>query len=351
MLAFATPGASAASPKRVLILNPFGRDTEPFTAAVSAFRSTLAKELGEAVDFHEVPLDLARFSGLEGEEPLVTFLEERIRSQPVDLVVTIGGSGVQFAARHRERLFPDTQILVVAAEPRMIPPGFLQAKATLVTQRIDLPGMVEDILQMQPDTERIAIVFGSSPLEKFWGREFREQLRQFDGRVEFIWLDDLTLEQMLEQCSTLPPRSFILHGLFLVDAAGIACEKNEALRSLHEVANAPVFAVFASEFGLGAVGGRLFQNSEIGVQGARTRRPDSARRAGGGHSAGDPGGRYPGLRLARTATLEHQRGQPAGGPRSSGSANPELLGALPVADHRRGVVRPLASRADRRSCW
>lgn len=154
--AFFTLGAAAAPPKRVLILNPFGRDVEPFSAAVSSFRSTLARDLGEPVDFHEIPLDLARFTGPEGEAPLIDFLDERIKSQAVDLVVPIGGAGVQFAARHRERLFPRTPVLVVAAEPRMIPAGFLGPDTTLVTQRIVLPGMVEDILMMQPDNARIA---------------------------------------------------------------------------------------------------------------------------------------------------------------------------------------------------
>ncbi len=266
----ATICAEAASPKRVLILNPFGRDVEPFSAAVSSFRTTLVSELGEPVDFHEIPLDLARFTGPEGDAPLVDFLEDRIKSQPVDLVVPIGGAGVQFAAQRRQRLFPETQILAVAAEPRMIPPGFLENNATLVSQRINLPGMVEDILQMQPDTRQIAVVFGSSPLEKRWVEQCRSEFQAFEGRVEFKWLTDLTLKQTIEACSTLPPRSFILHGLFITDAAGLPCEKSEALRRLHQSANAPVFACFATELGIGAIGGRLFQNAEIGVQGART---------------------------------------------------------------------------------
>ena len=46
--------------------------------------------------------------------------------------------------------------------------------------------------------------------------------------------------------------------------------KNEALRRLHEVANAPLFGYSASEFGLGPIGGRLYQDSEVGADGART---------------------------------------------------------------------------------
>jgi PAS domain S-box-containing protein len=271
LLTLATLCASAAGPtKRVLILNPFGRDVAPFNAAISAFRTTLARELGEPVDFYEVPLDLARIAESEGENPLVAFLEGRIKNHPVDLVVPIGGAGTQFAARHRERLFSDTPVLIVAAEPRLVPPDFLRTNATLVTQKINLPGMVEDILQLQPQTTNIVVVFGASPLEHFWVGECRREFQIFTNRVGFTWLNDLPLEQIVQRCAALPPHSFILHGLFVVDAAGVPCENDAALRRLHEVANAPLAGFFASEFGLGPIGGRLFQDSEIGTKAART---------------------------------------------------------------------------------
>ena len=46
--------ASAGSPKRVLILNLFGPEVAPFSAIVSAFRTTLALELGRRVDIYEL---------------------------------------------------------------------------------------------------------------------------------------------------------------------------------------------------------------------------------------------------------------------------------------------------------
>ena len=98
--------ASAAGPKRVLILDPFEGAVAPFSTVSSTFRTTLAQELGGGqVDFYEVPLDLARFAGPEGEGPLVTFLEGRIKNRPVDLVVPIAGTGAQFAVKYRQRLF------------------------------------------------------------------------------------------------------------------------------------------------------------------------------------------------------------------------------------------------------
>lgn len=262
--------ASAANIKRVLILNPYARDVAPFSAVVSSFRSTLAQELGEPVDIYEVPLDLARFAGTEGEEPVVAFLEGRLKAHPVDLVVSIGGAGAGFVARHRERLFSPTPLLLMAADPRLFPPELLRRDATLVTHKVNLRGMVEDILQMQPQTTQIVVVFGASPLERFWISECRREFQVFANRVEFTWVDELSAAQILERCAKLPPHAFILHGLFLIDAAGAPSDKNEMLRRLHEVANAPLFGYFESEFGLGPVGGRLYQDREVGRLGAGT---------------------------------------------------------------------------------
>jgi hypothetical protein len=61
LIAFATLGTAEEAPKRVLILNPYSRDVEPFSSAVSSFRSSLARELSEPVDFQEIPNPVRAF--------------------------------------------------------------------------------------------------------------------------------------------------------------------------------------------------------------------------------------------------------------------------------------------------
>ncbi|HSF57744.1 MAG TPA: hypothetical protein VLD83_06715, partial [Candidatus Binatia bacterium] len=63
-------GATNARPRRVLILDSFGRDVAPFNSAAAAFRTTVARDLGEPVDSYEESLDMARFAALEKEKPL-----------------------------------------------------------------------------------------------------------------------------------------------------------------------------------------------------------------------------------------------------------------------------------------
>jgi len=261
--------ASGATPKRVLILDSFGRDIAPFNAGASAFRTTLARELGEPVDIHEASLDAARFTEPEKEGPLVEFLRSRFEGRQLDLVVPVGAPAVQFMAKYRESLFANTPIVFMATEPRLIPPALLQTNAALVTQRINLLGMVEDILQMQPDTTNIVVVLGASPLEKFWASQCRAEFLAFTNQVGFAWLNDLSLEQMEQRVANLPPHSFVLFGMLVLDATGVPYDGNAPLQRVHTVANAPMFAYFSSQFGSGAIGGRLYQEVEVGARAAR----------------------------------------------------------------------------------
>jgi signal transduction histidine kinase len=57
--------------------------------------------------------------------------------------------------------------------------------------------------------------------------------------------------------------------MFVTDAAGVPYDNDDALRAFRAVANAPIFAYFASQFGLGAIGGRLYQDSEVGARAAQ----------------------------------------------------------------------------------
>lgn len=269
LVALSTLGAFGATPKRVLILDSFGRDIAPFNATASAFRTTLALELGEPVDVFEASLDAARFVEPEKKGPFVEFLKSRFESRQLDLVVPVGTPAVRFMAKYRESLFASTPIVFMATEPRLIPPALLQTNATLVTQRVNLPGMVKDILQMQPDTTNVVVVLGASPLEKFWVSQSRNEFLAFTNRINFTWMDDLSLEQMEQRVADLPPHSFVLFGMLVMDASGVPYDGNAPLQRLHVMSKSPIFAYFSSQFGSGAIGGQLYQETEVGTRAAR----------------------------------------------------------------------------------
>ena len=226
--------------------------------------------MGNHVDLDEVSLDMARYTAPDMQEAVVDYLEKRGAKWKPDLVVPIGGPAGIFVAKFRQRLFPNIPILYCSLDRRLLGPDAFDENTTFVGANYEVRGFAEDILQIAPDTKNIAIVIGATPLEQYWTEAFRRGFEPFTDRVNFIWLNDLSFDQVLERVHTLPPHSFIFLILFLRDAAGVTQNADEALQRLHAVANAPINSIFTSQMGLGIVGGRLYPSTEDGMKAAET---------------------------------------------------------------------------------
>jgi signal transduction histidine kinase len=269
LLTLAAFDVQAETAKRVLVVHSYGRDAAPFSVVASSFRSTLTEVLGGPVDFYEVSLDFALVGDASSDELFVAFLARHLALRPVDLVVTNGATAVWFVANHRQRLFPATPVVIAGGDSRVVPPELLDRDVIHVTHAVKLPGLVEDILLLKPETTNIAVVFGSSVLERFWASECRREFAAFEDRVSFTWLTERPLDQVLEQCAGLPADSFVLFVFLLADPGGLPHDQDDVLSRLHAVANAPIHGYFASRLGGGTIGGRLYQDRETGMALAR----------------------------------------------------------------------------------
>jgi signal transduction histidine kinase len=258
-------GANAAEAQRILILHSFNRDFAPYNYLSSSFRTELAQALPEPMEFYEESLDAARLGEMETEteNPFLGYLDSRFADHRLDLLVTFGGPAARFSLRHRQHFFPNTPMLIAGIEQRHLQDVTLAGNDAAVPFVFDLPGIIEHILTVLPDTRKVVVIIGASRLEKFWQAEMRREFQPFSGRVEFDWLNELSLEEMKRRAASLPPRTAILYGMLAIDGAGIPHEQDQALTSLYAVANAPIFGLFDTQLGLGIVGGPLTSMREI----------------------------------------------------------------------------------------
>jgi signal transduction histidine kinase len=255
LLASVGHATEAASPKRVLLIHSFGRDFAPYDTIATVFRTELATRSTDPIVFFEANLDAARTLSENEEQAFFQYLGARFDGTAPDLVVTIGPPAARIYARHRESLFPNTPLVMAALDERLVPREALGPNDAVSAGRVDLPGLVENILQVLPDTNTIAVVIGHSELEQFWLIQVKRAFAPFEPRVRFEWLNELSLEKMQQRVAALPPHSAILYGILIVDAAGIPHERGEALTKLYAAANAPIFGIYESELGKGVVGG------------------------------------------------------------------------------------------------
>ena len=257
LLALAAGNATAAEPKRVLLLHSFGWNFQAEDAFADYLRTDLAEKSAYPLDRYEVLLEIARFSDGEQDEAFVRYLRALFATGPPDLIVTMVSPAARFIRRHRQDLFPSTPVIFGALDARAISDGTLIANDTTVAVSTDQRAMVENILRTLPGTTTVAVVAGDAPIERFWVKELRRVIQPFENRINFLFLNELSFGDMLTRVAALPPRSAIYFGDLVVDAEGIPHRQEEVLSRLHAKANAPIFGQYDYQLGGGIVGGPL----------------------------------------------------------------------------------------------
>ncbi len=263
LLVLVAPDLAAAASRRVLVLHSFGRDFGPFRIFSSEFRTALVRGSPEPIEFQEATLESGLFGEGEGDDPVVPYVNALHAARPVDLLVAVGAPAVRLVQRERQRMLPDVPALLGAVDRRFLNGATLAATDAAVPTVIDLPGTVEVLLRVLPDTREVFFVIGSSPLEQFWLAEAQRELQPFADRVTFTWSGGMSFEEIRVRAATLGPRSAIFYTLLVVDRDGVPYEQERALARLSAVASAPIFGLFEHQVGLGTVGGPVLSVEQL----------------------------------------------------------------------------------------
>lgn len=280
--ALACQVALASEPKQVLLLHSFGPDVKPWSDYARAIRAELVRQSPWPLDLREHSLVSARSSDENPEGPFVAYLGALFANHQPDLIVSIGAPAAAFVQRHRQRLFPTAPMLLTVVDQRRVRYSVLTANDAVVAVSINYLAALENILRVLPDTKTVAVVVGSSPIEKYWKEEIGNEWKPLANRLSLVWYDDLSFQGILKHAAALPPQSVIFWELMVVDAEGVPHEEGTALRRLHAVANAPIFSYTDAFFGGEIVGGPHTEVLE-----ASQRTAEVAIRILGGEKAGE----------------------------------------------------------------
>ena len=159
--------AAADEPKRVLLVHSFGSAAPPFTVESAAFEAELVAKMGDRVDLDEVSLDMARYPDRDMQEAIVDYLQKRQAKWQPDLVVPIGSPAAIFVANvSRPAVSGNAYPLRLSRSPITAAGRVGQERRLRRTGYIDIPGFLEDMLQVAPATKNIAVIVGATPLER-----------------------------------------------------------------------------------------------------------------------------------------------------------------------------------------
>ena len=183
LLAFAAGNATAAEPKRVLLLHSFGPDFRAEEIFADYLRTDLAEKSPYPLDAYEVSLEIARFTDGERDEAFASYLRALFADHPPDLIITMVSPAARFIQRHRPDLFPSTPVIFAALDARAIKDATLTPNDTVVSLSTDLHTIFGNIFRTLPNTTTLAIVIGDLPIEKFWANEYVHALLNRSGNA------------------------------------------------------------------------------------------------------------------------------------------------------------------------
>lgn len=158
---------AAAPPKKILFLNPYGQNFEPWAVWGKEIRNELNRQSAWPLDIDEYSIATARDDARAAEPKFVEYLTALFAQRPPDLIVALGGPAARFVQQHRTDLFSTTPMLLAAVELRWVEPSMLSEQDAVVGVRYDQFALVENILRLLPETKAIAMIIGNSPLSDF----------------------------------------------------------------------------------------------------------------------------------------------------------------------------------------
>ncbi len=263
LLLAAAPSEAEPVARQVLVLQSFDRGNMIVDHFTANFRVELDKQVERPVNLLQVVVGPTGFVAAP-DQATVDFIRSLYAGRPnPDLIVAVAGVASAFARRHRSQLFPDAPLFFAAVDQRYLGSEPLGENETATAASNDFPRVVDEILQLLPQTTQLFVVTGAGALGQFWRRELDKELKRFRGRLALVWLDNISFADLLRRCASLPRNSAIYYVAFGTDAVGGAYADERVLADLRSTANAPLFGAQSAYLGAGAVGGSLMSNDEM----------------------------------------------------------------------------------------
>jgi PAS domain S-box-containing protein len=250
--------------RRILILNEVGT-SHPAIAISDRGIQTALQSSPYRIEFYEEYLDTILFPDSGDQKRFRDFYLSKYRNRQPDVIITVGPSPLSFMAATHKKSFPGVPI--VFCLPNADAPGAptLDADFTGVETDLAPAETLKLALALQPGTRHVFVVGGTSIYDRYQERVVKEQLRDFEHRVEISYLLDLTMPDLLDRLRRLPDHSIILFTAIGRDAAGTRFSSGaEASPMVTAAANSPVFSLFDIYINHGEVGGYLSSVADQG---------------------------------------------------------------------------------------
>jgi formate hydrogenlyase transcriptional activator len=253
-----THAQQATAPRRVLVLYWYDKGFSGHVAWDQSFQAIL-KSTPDNIEYYPEYLEANRFPGENQSQVLHDYLLKKYADRTIDVVVAQSDASLGFLLKYRNDLFRNVPIVFYSASGLLPSERQGETKMTGVVVISSYKRTLELALSLNPEVNQVFVVSGSLDHDKRFEVKAREQLREFEGRVQLNYLTDLAPEELIARTASLPQRSIVLYAWQQSrDAQGKLWETAEILSSLTRATPVPIFGMSAPLVGRGIVGGHVY---------------------------------------------------------------------------------------------
>ena len=254
-------GQSDLASKKVLILHSFAY-AQPAYKIIDA--ALIESFVASGLDFNKLNiefLDMARNPSQEYRNRLADFFRNKYNGRKFDLVLTLQQEALQFLLKEGQDLYPKGPIISVLGDYIFGDHSDSKRPIIHLSVSIDAMSTVKTILKLQPDTQRILVISGSSAADRRFEDVVQTQLKAWKGGLDVEYIPPLAMDKILKKVAHLPAKTAILYTTMYADSTGKAYMPMDAGRMISQSANAPVFGLYETLLGdNGVVGGTMYNH-------------------------------------------------------------------------------------------
>ncbi|MDD4094396.1 MAG: hypothetical protein PHF94_07255, partial [Methanothrix sp.] len=172
-----------------------------------------------------------------------------------DVIICSDDDALNFLLSNRDVLFAKTPVVFCGVnffEDKMLAGknGF-----TGVVEAFDLPGTISLMLDLHPRTSQIVIVNDRTTTGKANMEIVNQTLPDFLSNVSFVVWDNMTVEELQRNASTLTPGSLLLLLNYNRDRDGSVLTHEESAWTLRSASSVPIYGTRDVYMGFGVLGG------------------------------------------------------------------------------------------------
>jgi signal transduction histidine kinase len=262
----AIPALAQEPAHRVLIVFE-AESGQPASSEIAlGLRRSLDEDKPTEFEIFNEHLDSNRFPEPSNLERMAHLLAEKYRATKLDAIVAVGPTALHFLVDNRDAIAPGVPLFFG---------GVTEETAHKVDDLPDVKGVVStfDIQQtmmlarkLQPTASDAVVLTGSAPFDKSWQDTAKAALGESYAGFRVRYVSDLSISEFGEYAAGLTPDTAVVVLTIVQDSAGQKFIPRVAATAISTESAAPIYAVYDTFIGRGAMAGYVPTFEDIGRQ-------------------------------------------------------------------------------------